>query len=265
MSTSRHVASLLTGDVVHDDNNGSITRLTADEFPILSRLSIKRLVLRPGAIREPHWHANANELAYCLSGSVLVSVLDNGSSFSSFTVQAGQMFHISSGSLHHLENVGDTDAEFIIAFSDERPEDFALSSAFGAMTDSVLGNTYGLPSDVFAPFPHTLEPRPIVQRTAPAAVSSTAGQNNPHRFDVEAMTAPVDSPVGSAKTARKQFWPVLENLSMYSLRISEDGMREPHWHPITAEMGYIHKGRARMTILDPDGTVDTYELGPGDV
>jgi oxalate decarboxylase len=29
---------------------------------------------------------------------------------------------------------------------------------------------------------------------------------------------------------------------MYSLRIREDGMREPHWHPITAEMGYVHKG-----------------------
>lgn len=265
MTSSPHVASLLRGDTVHDDDNGTITRLTADEFAILSRLSIKRLVLRPGAIREPHWHANADELAYCLSGTVLVSVLDNGSSFSSFTVEAGQMLHVTSGSLHHLENLGEADAEFIIAFSNERPEDFALSSAFGAMTDAVLGNTYDLPSDAFIPFPHTLEPRPIVRRTAPAEVPPTARQNTPHRFDIEAMSAPVDSPVGSAKTARKQFWPVLENLSMYSLRISEDGMREPHWHPITAEMGYIHKGRARMTILDPDGTVDTYELAPGDV
>lgn len=262
---SPHVASLLNGDVVHSDENGSIVRLTAEEFPILKRLSIKRLVLEPGTMREPHWHANANELAYCVSGTVLVSVLDDGSSFSSFTVTAGQMFHIDSGSLHHLENIGDDRAEFIIAFSDERPEDFALSSALGAMSDAVLGNTYGLPADDFTPFPHSVAPRPIVRRDGAATVPDTADRNDPHRFDVEAMSAPVDSAVGSARTARKQFWPALQNLSMYSLRISEDGMREPHWHPVTAEMGYIHAGHARMTILNPDGSVDTYELGPGDV
>lgn len=52
---------------------------------------------------------------------------------------------------------------------------------------------------------------------------------------------------------------------MYSLRVETAGMREPHWHPVTAEMGYIEQGHARMTILDPDGGADTCELKPGDV
>lgn len=52
---------------------------------------------------------------------------------------------------------------------------------------------------------------------------------------------------------------------MYSVRITDHGMREPHWHPETAEMGYVAEGEARMTILDPDGSTDTYEIGPGDV
>jgi len=42
-------------------------------------------------------------------------------------------------------------------------------------------------------------------------------------------------------------------------------MREPHWHPETAEMGYVHRGNARMSIMDPDGSVDTYNLKPGDM
>lgn len=42
-------------------------------------------------------------------------------------------------------------------------------------------------------------------------------------------------------------------------------MREPHWHPITAEMGYVAKGHARMRILDPDNSLDEYLLGPGDM
>ena len=30
---------------------------------------------------------------------------------------------------------------------------------------------------------------------------------------------------------------------MYSLRVNENGMREPHWHPVTAEMGYVQPRR----------------------
>jgi oxalate decarboxylase len=51
---------------------------------------------------------------------------------------------------------------------------------------------------------------------------------------------------------------------MYSLRVAEDGMREPHWHPVTAEMGYVQHGTARMTVMNPDGTLDTWRLNAGD-
>lgn len=54
---------------------------------------------------------------------------------------------------------------------------------------------------------------------------------------------------------------------MYSLRISAEGMREPHWHPETAEMGYVVQGHARMTILSPgvEQQLEAYTLKPGDM
>ncbi|MFF2550794.1 cupin domain-containing protein [Nocardia sp. NPDC058058] len=262
---SIHTASLLHGEEIHRSDLGSITRLTADNFPILSGLSIKRLTLAPGAIREPHWHANATELTYCTAGRALVSVLDNGSAFSSFLVGAGEMFHIDSGALHHVENIGETEAEFIVAFRHERPEDFGFSAALGAMTDSVLGNTYDLPASDFARIRRDTTAKLLVAREGDPEIPARAHFGDPHHFAVEAMAAPVDSPVGSARTARQQFWPALHDISMYSLRIREDGMREPHWHPTTAEMGYVHRGSARMTIMDPDGGLDTYVVGPGEV
>ena len=63
MTTSRHVHSLNHGDFEFKSELGSISRVCADHLPILKNLSIKRLTLAPGAIREPHWHANAVELA----------------------------------------------------------------------------------------------------------------------------------------------------------------------------------------------------------
>jgi oxalate decarboxylase len=264
-SESRHVRSLTTAESVYDGELGSLTRLDANSFPMLNRMSIKKLVLAPGVIREPHWHANANELTYCLSGTALVTVFDNADEFSSFTITAGQMFHVDSGALHHIENIGDDEAQFIVVFSHERPEDFSLRGAFGAMTDAVLGNTFDLPSDAWAGVPRDTSSPLLVKRQGDPVVPDTAGWVNRHKFDVEGQQAPLKAAVGSAHLARQQFWPALKNLSMYSLRIEEEGMREPHWHPVTAEMGYVHAGHARMSVLDPDGTVDTYLLEPGDV
>ena len=75
LTRSVHSASLLDGEVVEENDFGSMRRITADNLPILNRLSIKRVLLNRGAMRTPHWHANANELTYCVSGTALVSVL----------------------------------------------------------------------------------------------------------------------------------------------------------------------------------------------
>lgn len=262
---SPHAISLDHGEVVEESDLGSIRRVTADNFPILRGLSIKRVLINPGAMRTPHWHANANELTYCVSGTALVSVLDTYSVFSSFVVSAGEMFHVDSGSLHHIENIGEDTAEFIIAFRHERPEDFGLFAAFGAMTDAVLGNTYDLDAEDFSTIRRSTTDRPLAQRTGPPVVPSTARFGDPHKFALESQSPAISLAVGSAHLARVQFWPALKDLSMYSLRVREDGMREPHWHPITAEMGYVHRGSARMTVMDPDGTLDTWYLKQGDV
>jgi len=199
----------------------------------------------------------------CVSGTSLVSVLDNGSKFSSFTISAGEMFRIDSGSLHHIENIGTDVAEFIIVFRSERPQDFGLGGAFGAMTDAVLANTYDLDAADLATIRRNAD-RALAARVGDAVVPDNARFSDPHKFGVEDQHPPPGNAVGAARLARVQYWPALKDLSMYSLRIREDGMREPHWHPITAEMGYVQKGSARMTVMDPDVTIDTWYLEEGD-
>jgi oxalate decarboxylase len=262
----RHVASLTGRAAAFASADGSIAKLSPDDLPQLERLSIRRLLLAPVGVREPHWHANAAELGYCVRGRLLVSILENGSAASLFTVDPGQMFFVPSGALHHLENVGEDEAEVVLALTHERPQDFGLSASFGAMSDAVLGNTFDLDASAFAPLTRSTTPTEIGRRTGPAQVPASARRVDPHRFDVEAAPAVIDvDNAGSARLARAQFWPILDGVSMYSLTITEDGMREPHWHPATAELGYVMQGHARMTILSPDGTADTYELQAGDV
>jgi oxalate decarboxylase len=260
-----HFSSLSSGSEVFSSELGSITGLTSETLPILQGLSAKRLLLEPAAVRELHWHANASELTYCLSGELLVGILGDSSEFSWFRIGPGQMFYAPSGALHYIENIGASAAELIVCFSNEAPQDFSFGASVAAMSDAVLGNTWGLPESAFAGLSHSTEPAWIVGREGEAVIPSTADFDNPLKFDVEVESPAISSPAGSARVARSQVWPALTDLSMYSLRVGDEGMREPHWHPVTAEMGYVAKGSARMTVLDPDGTTDTYELQTGDL
>jgi len=263
MSTlSRHVASLVDAAPTFENDLGSVAQLSTGNFPILDGMTLKRIVLEPGALREPQWNVNSNQIAYVTRGTVLVSMLATGDEFATFVVKAGQMYHVASGAVYHVENVGTEIAEIIAALRTGDPQHFSLQNSVNVMSNAVLGNTYDLPASAFEGFPRGDAPQ-IIRRTGSASIPDNVGLPNAHLFDAEGQIAPLAYPYGSAKLARKQFWAALEDLSMYSLSIGGGGMREPHWHPVTAELGYVKSGHARMTILDPDGTVDTYELDPG--
>lgn len=261
---SRYFTSLSDIKPAFESELGSVTQLDASSLPILDGLSMKKIVLEPNAIREPQWNVNANQLAYVVSGTVLVSTLGNADSFSSFVVSTGQMYHVESGAVYHIENIGEGQAELILALRNEQPQHFSLKSSFDAMTDAVLGNTYDLPAAAFATFDRAPDGQ-IVRRDGSADIPSTAGLPNARLFDLEGQHAPLSYGYGHARLARKQFWAALDDISMYSLRVRDTGMREPHWHPVTAEMGYVAQGHARMRVLDPAGVLDEYLLAPGDV
>ncbi|NAS20629.1 cupin domain-containing protein [Herbidospora sp. NEAU-GS84] len=264
MRKSPHIMSLGKVRPTFENDLGSVTVVDEKVLPILDRLSLKRVVLEPGAIREPQWNVNANQLAYVVAGTVLVSILGNADTFSSFVVRPGQMYHVESGAVYHIENIGADRAELVLALRSERPQHFSVRDSFTAMTDAVLGNTFDLQASAFAAFDRS-PAQQIVRRTGPADVTPTATLPNAKLFDIESQAPVLTYSYGDARMARHQFWAALDDISMYSLRIKESGMREPHWHPVTAEMGYVAKGHARMRVLDPDLSLDEYLLGPGDL
>lgn len=235
-------------------------------FPILQGMSLYKLVLEPKGIREPHWHANADELGFCLKGEVLINLYATGNAKASFLVQAGEVFLIPSGALHDVENVGNASAELILCFSHEDPEDFHLSSTFGMFSDAVLGNTWQVKQEVFK----------SLKRSPSKYAFATLGKNHsripeearyptPYRYALEASQPLITNEGGRVHIARQDNWPIAKRQALYSLQLTDQGMREPHWHPETAELGYVAKGKGRMSILNPSGKVDTYLMEEGDV
>ena len=246
-------------------NMGYRLRATKSNFPALQGMSFYKLVAEPKVVRTPHWHANADELGYCLSGTLLVSFYGNDNLKENFVVNQGDAFFIPSGAFHALENIGENQAEIILQFSHEEPEDFELSLVFGSFSKAVLGNTWDVSSQHFQDLKRNSKSKLLAGLDSSTSFSNAVRYSSPYRFGLEASEAVISNGGGDAKLARQNVWPVLQRQALYSLRLNGKGMREPHWHPETAEMGYVSKGRARMSIISPSGKMDTYILEVGDI
>jgi oxalate decarboxylase len=228
-------------------------------------MSFYKLTLHPQAVREPHWHANADELGYCLKGRLLISIYGNKNTKETFLITDGDAFFIPSGALHSIENIGQETAEAILQFSHEEPEDFGLSSVFGVFSNAVLGNTWGVPASHFKTMRRLSKEAFIAKVAKSSVLSKEMHYTSAYQFPLENSPALISNEGGSAKVARNNVWPILQRQALYSLQLTGKGMREPHWHPETAELGYVASGKGRMSILSPSGKVDTYQMQAGDI
>lgn len=260
-----HHLSLHTMQPQDNHNGGYRLRATKDIFPALQGMSFYKLALQPHSVRNPHWHANADELGYCLHGSLLVTIYGNHDLRESFAVSQGEAFFIPSGALHDVENIGDHPAEILLQFSHEEPEDFELPAVFCTFSNAVLGNTWNVFSDHFQDLKRNDANSLFAKLSQSTEASKANCYASPYKFALESSAAIIDAPGGNAKLARQNVWPILERQALYSLRLRGQGMREPHWHPKTSEMGYVAEGRARMSIISATGKVDTYVLETGDI
>lgn len=263
--TTSHLFHLSTIEPQTKREGGVRVMATKSLFPMLEGMSFYKLVLLKNAIREPHWHANADELGYCLKGKILITLYATNNVKATFLVTSGEAFFVPSGSLHGIENVGEDTAEIILQFSHEEPEDFGLSSVFGMFSDAVLGNTWNVSQGKFKPLLRTTDEVFIAMRKGDVTLPKDAYYSTPYRYSLENASPLVSNEGGSARVARKDVWPIVERQALYSLELTGQGMREPHWHPNTAELGYIHKGKGRISIQSPAGQVDTFEIQEGDI
>jgi oxalate decarboxylase len=243
---------------------GSRTSVTKANFPVLQGMALYQLLIEEGCFREPHWHPNADELGYCTDGHALITIFSSGNQHDQFSIHEGEMFFVPSGSIHSIENIGNGRSVFILSFSSDSPEDFGLSGSVGCMSLEVMGNTWGQKAADLGKLTRSVEDIIFEKVSGKPEVPASAAFANRLKFSLESKAPSILTEYGFARLARKETWPVLRSQGMYSLRMHGTGMREPHWHPETAELGYVKEGHARMTIKSPGNKVDTYTLEPGD-
>jgi len=85
------------------------------------------VTLKPGGLRELHWHPNEDEWQYYVTGKGRMTVFAAGGHARTMDFQEGDVGYVDKSAPHYVENTGDTDLVFIEVFPTPFYEDISLA------------------------------------------------------------------------------------------------------------------------------------------
>lgn len=106
---------------------GEVRVIDSKNFPVATTIAAAHVIVKPGGLRELHWHQNADEWQYYVSGKGRMTVFFNGGKARTADFNAGDVGLVPKTLGHYVENVGDTDLVFLEMFKADRFMDLSLS------------------------------------------------------------------------------------------------------------------------------------------
>jgi oxalate decarboxylase len=250
---------------------GSAKQVTVAELPISENLAGVSMWLQPGAVRELHWHANAAEWGYVVTGSVRVTLFDPEGRVDIADAGTGDVFYFTRGYGHAIQNTATGATHFILIFDNGHFSEFATFSStdWTAHTPpAVLTQTLDVPVASLAGLPTGeayIVPGPVpppLERDRPATLQQATPLSHTYRFSAQ----PAESFAGGTmKIVSAQEFPASTTISGALIELAPGGLREPHWHPNAAEWFYILAGQLRVTLFGSQARARTEEFNTGDV
>jgi oxalate decarboxylase len=124
---------------------GSVVRLDQGLNANLKNMALQRTVLKPGAMRVPHWYISGDVLLYVNSGIGYFTMMsDDGTAYHRL-VRRGDLISIPVGEFNGFINVGKSDLEIFEAFFNLRETgEITLLSGSKQLNTDILRGTSGL-------------------------------------------------------------------------------------------------------------------------
>jgi oxalate decarboxylase len=250
---------------------GSAKEATVKQLPISTGLAGVSMRLKPGGLRELHWHANAAEWAFVVKGRVRTTVIGPDGLSETNDFDPGDVWYFPRGHGHAVQNLGREEAHFILVFDDggfSEYRTFSLTDWLAQTPPAVLARSFGMrPADLpklpkeelfivqgRVPPEQTGTPKQKLQRTSPLT----------HRFPLMAQP-PTRFPGGGEerRVSVKEF-PVSKTITGVILDLKPGAVREPHWHPSANEWFYVVSGQVRVGMFGSHGRYRSEDFGKGD-
>ena len=249
---------------------GWAREVTVRELPVATTLAGVNMRLKPGAIRELHWHKEA-EWAYMLAGSARVTAIDaQGRNFID-DIGVGDLWNFPAGIPHSIQGL-EEGCEFLLIFDNgnfSENETFLITDWFAHTPREVLAKNFGVPESAFDNLPQDVDhTRYIFSGKVPgpmALVPSPAGPvpvTYSHRLLAQ---PPMKVAGGQVRIVDSSNFPAATTIAAALVQIDPGGLRELHWHPNIDEWQYYISGHARMTVFASGGKARTFDYQAGDV
>lgn len=106
---------------------GSVRIVDSTNFPASTTVAAALVEILPGAMRELHWHPNADEWQYYLTGQGRMTVFGGNGTARTFDVRAGDVGYVPVAMGHYVQNTGTDTLWFLEIFRSDRFEDVSLN------------------------------------------------------------------------------------------------------------------------------------------
>ncbi|MCC2528126.1 MULTISPECIES: oxalate decarboxylase [Bacillus] len=251
------------------EKGGYAREVTVRELPISENLASVNMRLKPGAIRELHWHKEA-EWAYMIYGKARVTIVDEkGRSFID-DVGEGDLWYFPSGLPHSIQAL-EEGAEFLLVFDDgsfSENSTFQLTDWLAHTPKEVIAANFGVTEKEIANLPG--KEKYIFEKPVPGCLKDDIVEGPygevPYPFTYRLLEQePIASEGGKVYIADSTNFTVSKTIASALVTVEPGAMRELHWHPNTHEWQYYISGKARMTVFAADGHARTFNYQAGDV
>jgi oxalate decarboxylase len=151
--------SLASTQPVRQTKGGEARTVDSTSFHVSKTIAVGLVTIRPGGLRELHWHPNADEWAYWIKGKGRVTVFETGPKAVTFDFNPGDIGYVKRNNGHYVKNIGDTDLQYLEVFRSSYYADVSLSDWLTHTPPSLVAQHLNIDEATLAKFPND---RPLV-------------------------------------------------------------------------------------------------------
>jgi oxalate decarboxylase len=131
---------------------GEVKIVDSRNFPVSKTIAATQLVIKPGALRELHWHPNADEWQYYIQGKGQMTVFNTGPKAVTADFNAGDIGYVKKGFGHYIKNVGNEDLIVMEIFRAERFQEVSLEQWLACTPPEMVAATLNMDPSLIQQF-----------------------------------------------------------------------------------------------------------------
>ncbi|KAG2164068.1 MAG: Uncharacterized protein AUREO_015720 [Aureobasidium pullulans] len=137
----------------YEVQGGSVKIIDTQTFPAAFDFAVGLFTIKPGAMRELHWHTTSDEWDFIISGQGRLTVFQAPQSSRTFDFQAGDVGYVPVVTAHYLENTGTEDLVYLEVLQAPIYNDISVAQWLGLTPKQVVKEHLGFSEDTLNRLP----------------------------------------------------------------------------------------------------------------